>query len=122
MVRASRSVKVKNLPKSLASTVLAPVRAPVFAPALVFALVLIFSSGANARQSTTAFTCEAVKQLVTQKGAVVLNTNSNSVIHIYGRFVANGNYCKWGQRVIQHSVPTKSSSCRLKICIDDNSD
>lgn len=86
----------------------------------VLALALAFSSSSAARESTTSFTCEQVKQLVSQRGAVVLNTNNSSVISIYGRFVANRTHCKFNQRVVRHNVPTKSSSCRLNLCVDEN--
>lgn len=68
---------------------------------------------ANARSSTKSFTCEGVKDLVYDRGAIVLNTKNRNV---YRRFVANRSFCQVEEIVKSYRVPTRTGSCRLLIC------
>ena len=69
----------------------------------------------EARPSTKALSCSAVKQLVNQRGGVVLDTKNSRV---YKRFVKNRTFCNLEQVTRNISVPSKSGSCRLKICVE----
>ncbi len=72
---------------------------------------------AEARPSTQSYTCEGVKSLIRQRGAIVM---SHKARHLYRRFVDSRYDCDTrSARTKPFSVPTKSGRCRLKICIDD---
>jgi len=85
-------------------------------------LCVMVSSTASARPNTSSFTCDGLKELIDQKGAVVLNTKSSSTYQVYGRYVANRSYCNSGESLLGIKVPTKSSSCRVKLCIKAEND
>ena len=80
------------------------------------------SSVAHARPNSNAYTCPALKDLVAQRGAVVLNTKSSSTYQVYGRFVANRSYCGSDERLMGFKVPAKESTCKLKLCIKSDND
>jgi len=82
-------------------------------------LCLTLASPAHARLSTSSYTCSDLKDLVFQQGAIVLNIKGNSV---YRRFVADASLCKRGEVVRRINVPTKSEKCRLRHCLQSDSD
>ncbi|MEE9375664.1 MAG: hypothetical protein V3V04_04960, partial [Rhizobiaceae bacterium] len=47
---------------------------------------------ADARPSTRSYSCERVKDIIHDRGAIVLNTKNS---HVYRRFVSNRNYCAY---------------------------
>ena len=92
----------------------------LFVAALAISQVII--PVAHARPNSNAYTCPALKDLVAQRGAVVLNTKSNSTYQVYGRFVANRSYCGSDEQLIGFKVPAKESTCKLKLCIKSDND
>jgi len=70
-------------------------------------------SAADARPSTRSYTCSGAKNLVKSRGKIVMNHKSSS---LYRLFVANRSYCARDETTKIFVVPTKSGSCRLKIC------
>lgn len=82
---------------------------------LVLILLVAPVTSTSARESTRAYTCEALKTLVNQRGSIVLDTTSNRV---YERFVSSRSQCAVEQVTRNYSVPTKTGRCDLKICID----
>ena len=95
-------------------------------PLAMFVAVLAASqvilTAAHARPNSNAYTCPALQDLVAQRGAVVLNTKSNSTYQVYGRFVANRSYCGSDEKLIGFKVPAKESTCKLKLCIKSDND
>jgi len=81
-------------------------------PALVVALL---TSPSQARPSTYSYTCAALKDLIFQQGAIVLNTKGTSV---YKRFVADVTFCTRSQKTQRISVPSKSGKCRIFYCVE----
>lgn len=89
----------------------------VVAAALSIAAI---SQAGHARPGTQSYTCEGVRDLIAQRGAIVMNTTSS---HVYRRFVANRSFCSYGERTKRYSVPTRSGRCSLRICVEfDNDD
>lgn len=84
---------------------------------LTTVLVPAFVAPTLARDTTRAYTCSQVQALVKQRGAVVLDTKNSSV---YKRFVSSRKHCSLEEVTERYTVPTKSGSCRLKICIGRN--
>ena len=82
---------------------------------LVMAVLPSSLVSAHARDTTRAYTCEGVKALVKQRGAVVLDTTSNRV---YQRFVSNRSQCSLEEKTSRYYVPTKSGKCQLRICVE----
>ena len=82
---------------------------------LTLAFGLCFATASQARDSTRNFTCEGVKDLVYDLGAVVLDTKNR---HVYRRFVANRSYCTLEQVTKGYWVPTITGRCKLKICVE----
>ncbi len=76
---------------------------------------LAFSSEADARPNTKSYTCSGVQNLVSSRGAIVLNTKNSSV---FERFVANQSFCQRNEKTKLISVPTKSGTCRLNVCYE----
>ena len=81
--------------------------------ALGFAIAIPFP--VEARDSTRAYTCGQVRQLIARRGAVVLNTKNQ---HVYRRFVVHRGFCQPDEITRTYVAPTRSGSCRLKICIE----
>lgn len=94
----------------------------VIALVTAITLVLVAISTASARPNTNAFSCDGLNDLIAQKGAVVLNTKSSSKYQVYGRFVANRSYCRTNEVLLGFKVPTKTNSCKLKMCIKSEND
>ena len=82
---------------------------------LALGISLSLTNVTLARDSTKNYTCEGVKTLVKQRGAVVLSTKNNNV---YDRFVHGRQSCELGQVLGRYSVPTRDGQCRLKVCIE----
>lgn len=77
--------------------------------------IFLHPQNANARPSTRAFTCEAVRDFVHDRGAVVMNTKNRSV---YRRFVDNRSFCYARETTKRFTVPTRNGRCSLKICAE----
>lgn len=77
-----------------------------------FVLVSIPTS-ADARPNTRSYTCEGLKDLIYDRGAVVMNWKGNSV---FERFVDNRSFCKLDETLRYRSVPTRTGKCRLRYC------
>ncbi|MEP1206189.1 MAG: hypothetical protein ABJM29_16540 [Rhizobiaceae bacterium] len=90
--------------------------------AAAMALCVAAVAMANARPNTSSYTCDDLKALISAKGAVVLNTRTTSRYQVYGRYVANRSYCASDEVLLGFKVPSKTSSCRLKLCIKSDND
>ncbi len=86
---------------------------------LTLAISLSLANISEARDSARNYTCNDVKDLIHQRGAVVLDTKNS---HVYRRFVASRFYCQLEQITGSYWVPTKSGKCRLKVCIEYDPD
>ena len=85
--------------------------------AVIAAVTLISAlpQSAEARPSTRSFSCEGVRDLIYDRGALVMNTKNASV---YRRFVNDRSFCAHGEGLESYYAPTRSGKCRLKICRD----
>lgn len=71
---------------------------------------------AEARPSTKSYTCNGVKNLVRQRGAIVMNHKAR---HLYQRFVHSYRYCRYPDNSTKRfKVPTKTGACYLRICYE----
>lgn len=71
---------------------------------------------AQARPDTRTMTCEGVRALVADRGAVVLTTGP----HTYDRFVAGTGYCALPEVALPVSVPTRDGDgCVVYACRPD---
>ncbi|MDD7910656.1 MULTISPECIES: hypothetical protein [Pseudovibrio] len=79
---------------------------------LVLALT---SAAAQARPDVRTMTCQQAKDLVQQKGAIVLSTTA----HNYDRYVAHRGYCSFDEVTQPQWVKTKDvEKCRIgSICV-----
>lgn len=81
-------------------------------------LPIFVANIAEARPSTTSYICTGLKNFIRSHGAIVMNHKNASV---YQRFVANRSYCSLGRGYVKrYWVPTRSGTCALKVCTDDN--
>ncbi len=89
---------------------------PVFAT-IAASIALGWAAGsADARPSTKSFTCIGVQDYIDARGAVVMNHKRSD---LYRRFVAHSGYCRnEGGATKIFVVPTKTGSCRLRICTE----
>ena len=75
-------------------------------------VVAVYS--AEARPSTKSYTCNGVKNLVRQRGAIVMNHKAS---HLYQRFVYSFRYCRRPYNTTKRfKVPTKTGACYLRVC------
>ncbi len=87
----------------------------VIAVGLSAANAVVMPGSAEARQSTTNFTCNGLHDFVDRRGAVVLNTKSG---RIYRRFVRDRTFCPLNEKTRRYTVPTRDGGCRLNICYE----
>ncbi len=81
--------------------------------ALNFALP---ATSADARPSTRSYTCEALKDLIYDRGAIVMNHKNSS---LYRRFVHSRHYCRRPDNSTKRfRVPTKTGTCYLRVCYE----
>lgn len=77
--------------------------------------VLSLSGIAEARPSSTAMTCAQAQSMITQNGAVVMNTGQ----YTFDRYVANLNFCQHGEVLRWDYVPTRDApKCRVQRCVN----
>jgi hypothetical protein len=78
--------------------------------------VLLITGAAQARPDARAMTCEAARQMVLQRGAVVMTTGR----HTYQRFVSHRQYCDYWERTKSAWTATRDEKkCRIGyICVD----
>ncbi len=96
----------------------APIRSLyVKAVGAALAFALLSTTGADARPSTKSYSCQGVKQLISQRGAVVMDTKNRSV---YRRFVSSRRQCQLTEKTERFTVPTSTGRCRLLVCKDIN--
>lgn len=87
----------------------------------VAAGLALFSTDADAisRYNSTSMSCAAIKAKVRAAGAVILRWSSpqNTGNTLFGRFVANNNYCSSGELLVRASVPSADrKSCTVYEC------
>ncbi|NKB51279.1 MAG: hypothetical protein GKR97_03470 [Rhizobiaceae bacterium] len=81
--------------------------------ALNFALPV---STADARPSTRSYSCEALKDLIYDRGAIVMNHKNSS---LYRRFVHSRQYCRRPDNSTKRfRVPSKTGTCYLRVCYE----
>ena len=80
-----------------------------FTSAIVVAMVV---TTANARPSTQRYSCEGVRDLIEDRGSVVMDLKPG----VYRRFVNNRQECELDQITERFYVPTTTGLCSLKIC------
>lgn len=80
---------------------------------------VIGSAAAEARPSTTSYTCSGVRDLIARRGGITMNVKGTRV---YRRFVPSRARCAPGQVTETYFAPTKSGQCRLRICVDPTFD
>ena len=64
-------------------------------------------------------TCAAIKAKIRAEGAVILRWKSTQTTGntLFGRFVANNNYCSAGEFIVRKSVPSSDrKSCGVYEC------
>lgn len=98
--------------QDIASTI---VSTPTAIALAVGAAIVSFAlpTSAEARPSTKDFTCSALRDVIRQRGAVVLNTKNANV---YRRFVKDRTQCALTETTRGISVPTRDGQCRLRVC------
>ena len=78
--------------------------------------IVVAMYSAEARPSTKSYTCNGVKNLVRQRGAIVMNHKSR---HLYQRFVHSYRYCRRPYNTTRSfKVPTKTGACYLRVCYE----
>lgn len=85
----------------------------------VFFFVLAADAHAISRYTSTSMSCERVKATIRQEGAAIMRYPSarNPGLQLYGRFVANGRYCSWGEAAVSTSIPAADTrACQVKEC------
>lgn len=71
---------------------------------------------AEARPSTRSYSCEALKDLIYDRGAIVMNHKNSS---LYRRFVHSRQYCRRPDNTTKRfRVPARDGTCYLKICYE----
>ena len=84
--------------------------------ALCLSLVSL-DAQAISRYNSTSMSCGEVKATVRAEGAVILRWRSPRGIQRYGRFVADGGFCKSGTRAETSYVPASDrKSCGVYEC------
>lgn len=77
--------------------------------------ILLLPAWAEARPDARAMTCEQVRALIRDRGAVVLTTGR----YTYKRFVYHRGYCLYSERIGHDWIATSDTlECRVRICID----
>lgn len=84
---------------------------------LLFVLLAVTAAGlqsAQARPSTSSYTCEKLRDYIVDRGAVVMNTKGR---HVYDRFVVHSGFCDNSQIARRISVPASDGICRIRHCV-----
>ena len=88
----------------------------IAAAAAAVVIIAAPTPSAEARPSTRNYTCERLKDLIYDRGAIVMNHKSSS---LYRRFVHSRNYCRRPYNTTKRfRVPAADGSCYLKICYE----
>ena len=74
---------------------------------ILVALTLLVSSIAFARQNTIEMTCAEARQLVNEKGALVISLGKP---YVYDRVVAHSGYCSISEFASPKWAPTQDSN------------
>jgi hypothetical protein len=82
---------------------------------LLIIFAFAFPAHAQARPDARSMTCDEVRTLIRQRGAVVLTTGR----YTYKRFVAHRGFCLYSERIGHEWVETSDTpECRLRICVE----
>lgn len=89
--------------------------------ALLAVVFIVFAADAHAisRYTSTSMSCERVRAVIRQEGAAIMRYSSprNPGLQLFGRFVADGRYCSWGEAALSKSIPASDTrSCPVREC------
>ena len=70
---------------------------------------------AQARPSTTSYTCAELRSVVARRGGVTMNVKGP---HVYRRLVTERTQCLPGQATQRFYVPARQGRCEMRICFD----
>lgn len=84
----------------------------------VVGMAIIMSMPAHAqsrRANSTAMTCDQVRSMIDQRGAVIMNTGPNT----FDRYVSNRGFCQRTEIAKTDYVPTRDAAkCPVKRCVN----